>query len=230
MQETALIVGAGAGLSASLARQLAAADRRVVLAARNTTKLESLCKEIGASAFACDATRPEQVEDLFDRVQSRVGTPSVVIYNAGMQVFAPLVEQDPGKVAESIAVNAFGGFLVGRHAARLMLQAGGGAIAFTGAAASVRGYPSSAPFAMGKFALRGLAQSMARELAPHNVHVIHVVIDGVIRSPHTRQFDADAGETRLDPDAIARSYLHLIDQPRSAWSWEIELRPWQERF
>ncbi len=126
-------------------------------------------------------------------------------------------------------MTAFGGFLVAQEAARRMLPKATGAILFTGASASVKGYAQSAPFAMGKFALRGLAQSMARELSPQGIHVAHVVVDGGIRSAH-RPEAADRPDATLDPDAIAASYLHLLQQPRSAWSWEIEVRPWGEKF
>jgi NAD(P)-dependent dehydrogenase (short-subunit alcohol dehydrogenase family) len=126
-------------------------------------------------------------------------------------------------------VTAFGGFLVAQEAARRMLPHRHGAILFTGASASLKGYAQSAPFAMGKFALRGLAQSMARELSPQGIHVAHVVIDGGIRSAR-RQEPADRPDSMLDPDAIAATYLHLLQQPRSAWTWEIEVRPWTESF
>ena len=135
----------------------------------------------------------------------------------------------PADVANSIAVSAFGGFLVAQQAVKRMLPNKHGAILFTGASASVKGYPQSAPFAMGKFALRGLAQSMARELAPQGIHVAHFVIDGGIRNPG-RSEPPDKPDSMLDPDAIAASYWHVVQQPRSAWTWEVELRPWVERF
>jgi NAD(P)-dependent dehydrogenase (short-subunit alcohol dehydrogenase family) len=153
----------------------------------------------------------------------------VVVYNASYRTRGPLTGLDPAEVEKSIAVSAFGGFLVAQAAARRMLKDGRGAILFTGASASVKGYAQSAPFAMGKFALRGLAQSMARELSPRGIHVAHVVVDGGIRSAR-RAEDPAKPDSLLDPDAIAQSYLHLLDQPRSAWSWEIEVRPWLENF
>ena len=227
--EVALVAGAGSGLSAALARALTAAGYRCVLAARRADKLKALCDETGAGALACDVSQREDVTGLFDHIDSTLGTPSVVVYNASLRLKGPLVDLDPAKVAEVLAITAYGGFLVAQAAAARMLHRGGGAILFTGASASVKGYAESAPFAMGKFALRGLAQSMARELAPRNVHVAHVVIDGGIRSD-ARPTPPNLPDSLLDPAAIAQAYMHLIKQPRSAWSWEIELRPWVERF
>jgi NAD(P)-dependent dehydrogenase (short-subunit alcohol dehydrogenase family) len=224
----ALIVGAGAGLSASLARLFAKHGLAIALAARDTAKLERLCAETGAVAHACDATKSEEVARLF-RILDGTGAPDVVVYNASGRVRGPLVSLDAQDVERSIRVSAFGGFLVAREAVRRMVPNGKGAILFTGASASVKGYPESAPFAMGKFALRGLAQSMARELAPKGIHVAHIVIDGGIRSA-ARPDPPDRPDSLLDPDAIAQSYLHVLGQPRNAWTWEIELRPWVERF
>lgn len=226
---TALIIGSGAGLSASLARLLAEQGLKVGLAARNPQKLASLAAQTRAKTFACDASDPAQVEGLFAEVDKALGPPDVVIYNASGRLRGPLIDLDPEDVAEAIAVTAYGGFLVGQQAARRMLKQGSGAILFTGATASVKGYPLSAPFAMGKFALRGLAQSMARELGPQGIHVAHFVIDGAIRNPG-RNEPTDKPDSMLDPDAIARSYLDVLMQPRSAWSWELELRPWVEKF
>jgi NAD(P)-dependent dehydrogenase (short-subunit alcohol dehydrogenase family) len=226
---TALIVGAGAGLSASLARALAKDGVKVALAARSTGDLDALAKETGARAFACDASQRGEVEKLFAELDGAFGAPEIVIYNASYRTRGPLVELDPAEVEKSIAVSAYGGFLVAQQAARRMLAKGRGAILFTGASASVKGYAQSAPFAMGKFALRGLAQSMARELHPQGIHVAHVVVDGGIRSAR-RAEPSDKPDSMLDPDAIAAAYLHLIHQPRSAWAWEIELRPSVERF
>lgn len=227
--ERALIVGAGEGLSASLARLLAREGMHVALAARNKEKLQRLCQEVGAEAFACDAADPGQVSRLFADHERSCGDPQVVIYNASARVRGPVVGLDPADVERSLSVSAFGGFLVAQEAARRMLPSGHGAILFTGASASVKGYPQSAPFAMGKFALRGLAQSMARELAPRGIHVAHFVIDGAIRNPG-RTEPPDRPDSMLDPDAIAATYLHVLQQPRSAWSSEIELRPWVEKF
>jgi len=225
--QSALIVGAGAGLSASLARALAKEGVRVALAARSVDDLDALKRETGAVTFACDASARTDVEKLFVELEAAGGAPEIVIYNASYRTRGPLVELDPAEVERSIAVSAFGAFLVAQQAVRRMLPKQRGAILFTGASASVKGYAQSAPFAMGKFALRGLAQSMARELAPQGIHVAHVVIDGGIKSARRSE---SSPASLLDPDAIAQSYLHLIHQPRSTWSWEIELRPWVEKF
>ena len=227
--EIALIVGAGAGLSASLARLFSREGMHVVIAARNIEKLATLCQETGARSFACDAVNPAQVARLFEEVESDIGVPDVVVYNASGRLRGSLVELVPEEVEHALAVSAFGGFLVAQQAVRRMLRKGNGAILLTGASASVKGYAQSAPFAMGKFALRGLAQSMARELAPQGIHVAHFVIDGAIRNPG-RIEAPDKPDSMLDPDAIAATYLHVLRQPRSAWTWEIELRPWVERF
>jgi NAD(P)-dependent dehydrogenase (short-subunit alcohol dehydrogenase family) len=226
---TALIVGVGSGLSASLARLFTKAGMKVALAARRATNLTALAQETKAKGFACDSTDRAQVQKLFADVETALGTPDVVVYNASYRTRGPFVELDPDEVAKSIAVTAFGGFLVAQEAAKRMLAKAHGAILFTGASASVKGYAQSAPFAMGKFALRGLAQSMARELSPQGIHIGHVVIDGGIRSDR-RPNPPDRPDGMLDPDAIAQSYLHLLQQPRSAWAWEIELRPWLEKF
>src|SRR3954453_19104287 len=227
--KTALIVGAGEGLSASLARLLAREKIRVALAARKIEKLGALCTETGARAYACDATNADDVERLFGQVEREIATPDVVVYNASGRARGPFTELVPAEVANSIAVSAFGGFLVAQQAVARMLPNKHGAILFTGAPAGVEGHPQSAPCGMGKFALRGLAQSMARELSPQNIPVAHFVIDGGIRSA-ARAEAPDRPDSMLDPDAIALSYWNVFQQPRSAWSWELELRPWVEKF
>ena len=229
MTTTALIVGAGSGLSASLARLFANEGYTVALAARQIDKLSPLSQEIGAVSFAANATKPDDVNRLFNDVEEKIGTPTVVVYNPSWRVRGAFVKLDPVDVAKTLEITAYGGFLVAQAAAKRQLALGGGAIFFTGASASIKGYPQSAPFAMGKFALRGLAQSIARELAPKNIHVAHFVIDGAIRSD-TRVEPADKPDSYLDPDAIAQTYLNILRQPRSAWTWEIELRPWVETF
>ena len=227
---SALIVGAGSGLSASLARLFAQEGMKVGLAARDVAKLRDVAEATGAVTAACDAADPAAVGRLFATMEASLGgAPEVVVYNASARSRGPLVELDPATVAKAIEVSAFGGFLVAQEAARRMLPRKRGAILLTGASASVKGYKLSAPFAMGKFALRGLAQSIARELAPQGIHVAHFVIDGAIRNPG-RSEPVDAPDSMLDPDAIARTYLHVLRQDRSAWTWEVELRPWVETF
>jgi len=226
---TALIIGAGEGLSASLARLLAVEGIKVALAARNVEKLKSLTDEIDALAFPCDVAEPDSIAALFNQVDQHLGSPDIVVYNPSFRTRGAISELLPADVEKALAITAYGGFLVGQQATKRMLTKGYGAILFTGASASVKGYALSAPFAMGKFALRGLAQSMARELAPKNIHVAHFVIDGAILPPGDKQPD-DRPDSFLEPDAIAQTYLSVLKQHRSAWTWEVELRPWTERF
>jgi NAD(P)-dependent dehydrogenase (short-subunit alcohol dehydrogenase family) len=227
--EVVLIVGSGSGLSAAVARRFARDGASVVLAARDVAKLAPLAAEVRGRAIACDATDPHAVEALFAACDAEPGSPGVVVYNAGYRVRGPFVELDADSVRETLEVCAFGAFLVAQQAARRMLADGRGVLLFTGASASVKGYAQSAPFAMGKFALRGLAQSLARELQPRNIHVAHVVIDGGIREPGRAPSSAEP-DSQLDPEAIAETYLQLARQPRSTWASEVELRPWVERF
>ena len=230
-KETALIVGAGSGLSASLARLFAKEGMRVALAARNTAKLDPLLKETGALALTCDAADAAQVEALYTAVEAKLGVPDLVVYNAGYRVRGPFVSLDAKEVERTLRVTAYAGFLVAQAAAKRMLARGSGAIFFTGASASIKGYAESAPFAMGKFALRGLAQSLARELAPKNIHVAHFVIDGGIAAGANDPRAGARGEDgMLLPDEIANNYLAVYRQQRSAWTWEMELRPWVEKF
>ena len=225
----ALIVGAGPGISASLARQLARLGLKVALAARNIQKLDALIRDTGAIALAADTSDPASVAALFEQTRQRIGDPEIVVYNAAARAQGPLAELDAGTVQRALAVNAFGGFLVVQQAAKSMLPHARGAILLTGATASVKGFAHSAAFAMGKFALRGLAQSAARELGPKGIHVVHFVIDGGVRSEQ-RPDPAAKPYSTLDPDAIAQAYVDALRQPRSAWSQEIELRPWVEHF
>jgi NAD(P)-dependent dehydrogenase (short-subunit alcohol dehydrogenase family) len=218
-------------LSASLARLLSKEGFNVALAARNTSKLSELIAETGAMAVACDAMVAEQVSALFDAVEKKWGVPDLAVFNAGFRVRGPIEGLDAAKVRDTILASAYGGFLVAQAAAMRMLPRKAGAIFFTGASASVKGYPNSSPFAMGKFALRGLAQSLARELGPKGIHVAHFVIDGAIRQGDDDPRIADRGaDGVLLPDEIAKTYLQVCRQHRSAWSFEVELRPWAEKF
>ena len=226
---TALIVGAGSGISASVARGLAAAGLKVGLAARNIDKLAGLAGEIGAERFAVDAVDPAAVAHLFEEADSRFGSPEIVLYNASARAPGPIAEIDPEAARKAIEISAYGGFLVVQQAAKRMLPKQHGAILLTGASASVKGYRHSAIFAMGKFALRGLAQATAREVGPQGIHVAHFNIDGGVRSAR-RPDPAERPDSTLDPDAIAQTYIEVLRQPRSAWSLEVELRPWVETF
>jgi NAD(P)-dependent dehydrogenase (short-subunit alcohol dehydrogenase family) len=231
MSDSVLIVGAGSGLSASLARLFAREGFEVALAARDTEKLAGLARDTKALTYACDAVDPKGVEAMFGELDRKWGAPQLVVYNAGYRVRGPLVGLDPAEVERTIRITGYGGFIVGQAAAKRMLPRGSGAVFFTGASASIKGYAESAPFAMGKFALRGLAQSMARELAPRGIHVAHFVIDGGIAKSGGDPRAAERGaDGLLHPDEIAKNYLNVYRQQRSAWTWEVELRPWVERF
>ena len=227
----ALIIGTGPGLSASLARLFTEKGLKVSLAARSTEKLTGLAAETGADVHACDASDQSQVAGLFEELD-REDAPDVVVYNPSARVRGPFIELDPFMVQEAVHITAMGAFFAAQEAAKRMVQTNHGAILLTGASAGVKGYPMSAPFAMGKFALRGLAQSLARELHPLGIHIGHFVIDGGIRSAERpgRMDPPDNPDSMLDPDAIARTYWHFLEQDRSSWSWEIELRPWVEKF
>lgn len=228
----AVIIGVGPGLSASVARQLSGAGYDLVLAARDTAKLSGLAGETGARTVTLDATDPAGMAALFEGLPA---APRVAIYNPSMRVRGPIAEVDPDEVLQALKVTAYGAFLMGQAAARRMLAAKPdetgtrGTILFTGASAGVKGFAQSAAFAMGKFAERGLAESMARELHPQGIHVAWINIDGMIRNPG-RSEPPDNPDSMLCPDAIAASYLALIGQDRSAWSYELTLRPWVERF
>ena len=229
--KSALIFGAGNGLSAALARRFTHEGLKVGLVARQPDKLATLAASVNALSLQGDVTEAGDVARVFAEFEAHYGAPDIVAFNPSYRVRGSIAEIDPAEVSKAIAISAFGGFLVGQQAAIRMLRAGHGTILFTGASASVKGYALSASFAMGKFALRGLAQSMARELAPKNIHVAHFVIDGGIRNETRGRVEAgDAPESLLDPAAIADSYWHVVCQPRSAWTWEMELRPWTERF
>jgi NAD(P)-dependent dehydrogenase (short-subunit alcohol dehydrogenase family) len=232
MTKTALIVGTGSGISAAFARALNRDGYRVALSARDAAKLAALAKEINALAIAADATDADSVGKLFAEVDRAFGHIDLVLYNASYRTRGPFVDLDPKEVAKSVEVSAFGGFLVAQQAARRMLKQGEGAIFFTGASASVKGYAQSAPFAMGKFALRGMAQSLAREVQGKGIHVAHFVIDGGVRSVERGRVEGSnaAPDSLLDPVAIAETYMAVLKQQRSAWSLEVEVRPWVEKF
>jgi NAD(P)-dependent dehydrogenase (short-subunit alcohol dehydrogenase family) len=224
---TALIIGAGEGISGALARQLGGLGVKVGIVARRAAALERLADEVGAVPFVADASDPESISRVFQDVDARIGEPEIVVYNPGARAHGSVAEIDPEAVRRAIEVCAFGGFLAVQQAARRMIPKNRGAILLTGASASLKGYPLSAAFAMGKFALRGLAQSAARELGPKGIHVAHFVIDGGV----SKDKSAGSGtDDTLSPDSIARAYVETIRQTRDAWSLEVELRPWSEHF
>ena len=223
MSELVLIVGVGPGLSSSIARLCASRKMKVILAARDIGKLENLKKEIDAITISCDASDIKSVQNLFKEVD-KIGVPNLVIYNPSMRVKGSITEIDAIKVQKAINVTCFGAFLISQEASKRMLERKSGSIFFTGATAGVKGFANSSAFAMGKFALRGLAQSLARELHPQNIHIGHFVIDGAIgREPY-------GDYQTMHPDEIAKSYLSFYDQEKSAWAWEIELRTSVEKF
>ncbi len=225
--ENCIIVGAGMGLSASLASLFRKENMNVVLAARNIKKLDNLNRELGCHLIQCDASDPTQVEQLFAATDKLIGQPKVVIYNPSARVRGEITSLDPLETKQALDITCFGAFLVAQQAAIRMVKQGSGSIFFTGASAGVKGFPNSSVFAMGKFGLRGLAQSLARELHPKNIHIAHFVIDGGIAS---RERPNSENETLLEPDEIADTYLNFHRQKRSTWAWEIELRPWVEKF
>ena len=229
MSQKVLIVGAGLGLSASLARQCHAAGMQVALAARDGEKARSVAQETGASLHRFDAASTKDVAALFAALDASIGAPDLVVYNPSARLRGPIADLDPEATRNSIEVTCFGAFLVAQQAARRMLARGSGSILFTGASAGVKGFANSSVFAMGKFGLRGLAQALARELHPQNIHIGHFVIDGGIASERQDRKD-DGSDRMLDPDAIAEAYLQFHNQHRSAWAWEVELRPWVEKF
>ena len=223
-QKAVLIVGAGSGLSASLARAFNSKGMKIVLAARNIDKLDSLKKEIDALVFKCDSTENKSVQNLFLQTDSIIGTPEIVIYNPSLRIVKPFIEYDPDEMLQSIKVNSYGAFLVAHESVKRMLKIGKGNIFFTGSSASLKGFAKSASFAMGKFGFRGLAQSLARELHPQNIHVGHFVIDGGIGKEPVGNYQM------IHPDEIAKQYLNFYLQDKKAWSWEIEIRTNTEKF
>ena len=230
MSKNILIVGAGLGLSFSLARLFHKEGMKVSLAARNIDKLKELSSKIDANIYQCDSSEVSEVENLFNILDTQIGTPDLVIYNPSARVRGPIGELNPNEVKKALEITSFGGFLVAQEAAKRMMKRGSGSIFFTGATAGVKGFPNSSVFAMGKFALRGLAQSLARELHPKNIHIGHFVIDGGISKSKYFGNNNNENDGLLDPDEIAKTYLNFYKQNKSAWSWEIEIRPWVEKF
>jgi NAD(P)-dependent dehydrogenase (short-subunit alcohol dehydrogenase family) len=238
-QEIAVVVGVGPGLGWALAKRFATAGMPTAVAARSRDKLTRLIeRNDGAGTatdrikpYACDATKPADVAALFDAVRNELGAPGVVVFNAGAFEHASILDITPESFERCWRVGCFGGFLVGQAAARVMVAQGAGTILYTGATAALRGSAAFANLAVPKFGLRALAQSMARELGPRGVHVAHVIIDGQIDSERYRDARANrAPDALLPPDAIAENYYQLHRQPRGAWTHELDLRPWVEKF
>jgi NAD(P)-dependent dehydrogenase (short-subunit alcohol dehydrogenase family) len=231
-EASAIVVGVGPGLGAALARRFAAGGLKVALAARHADRLGALAREVGGRAYACDAAEEEDVARLFTAAPAELGPPALVVYNAGAYLPKRVIDTEAAEFERCWRSLCLGGFLVGRAAARAMLAAGGGTILFTGATASLRGGAGFANLAVGKFGLRALAQSLARELQPQGVHVAHVVIDGQIEAEHRegRRPGERGPDALLKPEAIAETYWQLHRQPRSAWTLELDLRPWVEKF
>jgi NAD(P)-dependent dehydrogenase (short-subunit alcohol dehydrogenase family) len=233
-KQVAVIVGVGPGLGFALVKRFASAGMAVAMAARDQDRLEQLLAEEpleDTRAYACDATDPAAVDRLFARIDDELGAPEVAVFNAGAFQPGGILEITPAEFERCWRIGCLAGFLVAQAAARRMVERGHGTIIFTGATAALRGSARFANLAVPKFGLRALAQSMARELGPQGIHVGHVVIDGQIMSERYAHFAAERGpDSLLEPDAIAEMYYQLHVQPRSAWTLELDLRPWTEKF
>lgn len=234
MADVILIVGAGPGMGAAIGRRFAREGFKVAMAGRTLKKVQTLAADIdGAKGYACDATDEASVKAMYDAVKQDMGEPNVVVFNASGRVRKSILDIEVGEFEEAWKISCLGGFIVGRDAARIMTPKGEGTILFTGATASVKSYANSAGFAVGKFGLRALSFSMAREFGPKGIHVAHIIIDGGIRADHRpdyRQEDPNKPDKWLDPDAIAENYWVMHAQHRSSWTAEIDVRPWVENF
>ena len=235
MTRTLLVAGAGAGLGKSVAKRFAREGYAVALAARNAERLSNLASEIGAAAFPADLTDEAEVGKLFRDVEGRLGPIEAVAFIAATRVQGPIAELSAADFERVWRQSCFSGFLVGREAARTMLPRGSGSVIFTGASGSTRGRAHFAAFAAAKGGLRFVAQSMARELGPQGIHVATVLIDGAIdsermRREHRSRMEALGADGALHPDAIAETFWQIHSQQRSAWTHEVDLRPWKEAF
>jgi NAD(P)-dependent dehydrogenase (short-subunit alcohol dehydrogenase family) len=232
--QTAIVVGVGPGLGLALVKIFARAGMAVAMAARGEQRLAALQSEDlgdGVKAYACDSTDQDAVTALFEHVSAELGEPDLVVYNAGAFRPGGILDIDAEAFERCWRVGCLGGFLVGQAAARRMVPRGAGTILFTGATAALRGSAKFANLAVPKFGLRALAQSMARELGPQGIHVAHVVIDGQIESERSHHLLEERGpDSLLQPEDIAETYLHLHRQAKSAWTQELDLRPWVESF
>ncbi len=236
----ALVAGVGEGLGGAVARRFARGGHPTVLVARSADRLARIAAEIAARGgrgivYAADLREESAVAKLFDDVEAEIGAIDVAVFNAGANYRASILDTPADMFEKVWRLGCYAGFLVGREAARHMVPRGRGTILFTGATASLRGSAQFAAFAAAKGAVRQVAQAMARELGPQGIHVASVIIDGMIDSPRVRERFADriAGlppDGMLRPDDIAETYWQLHQQPRDAWTLEVDLRPWAERF
>jgi len=235
MAKTLLVAGAGPGLGKSVAMRFAREGYAVALAARNPERLSILARQLGASAFPADLTNETEVAKLFQQIERTMAQVEAVAFVAATRVQGPFTELSAADFENVWRQSCLSGFLVGREAARAMLPRGRGSVIFTGASGSTRGRANFAAFAAAKGGLRFMAQSMARELGPRGIHVATVLIDGAIDSERMRRDYRDRMEKlgadgALHPDAIAETYWQIHSQPRSAWTHEVDLRPWKEPF
>jgi len=225
MNDYVLIVGTGPGLSASLARLCASKGMKVALVSRDIEKLSDLNEEIKGKTFKCDSSDVDEVSSLFKQLDISMGTPNLVVYNASARPKkASVIDLDPIETQKAINITCFGAFLIAQEAAKRMIKKKRGSIFFTGATAGIKGFANSSAFAMGKFGLRGLAQSLARELHPKGVHVAHFIIDGGIGKDSNEKYQ------KINPDEIAKTYIQFHEQEKSSWAWEVELRTSTENF
>jgi NAD(P)-dependent dehydrogenase (short-subunit alcohol dehydrogenase family) len=225
----AVVAGVGPGLGAALCRRLVAEGYAVAALARSTDFIDPLAETVAREGgvllpLACDTALELAVDEAFDRIEQRLGRPRVLVYNAGRLIRGGLLEVTPKEFTEAWRVNCSGAYLCARRSAPPMLEHGG-AMIFTGATASVKAAGGFAAFGASKFGLRGLAQSLSRELGPKGVHVAHVIIDGIIWTPRTQAWPGVTEDKCLRPESIAEAYLGLIRQDRSAWTFELDLRP-----
>lgn len=233
MAQTAIVAGVGPGLGESLARRFVDEGCQVGLFARSEDYLESLAADLGDDALAVptDIADPAEVEAGFDDVRETFGPVDILVNHASGGAWKGLREISPDEFEQAWRVSAYGGLLCSQEAVVDMLAADGGTIIFTGATSAVRGRDGALGFSAAKFAVRGMAESMARELGSEGIHVAHVVIDGQIKTPQVRtEYSNRDEETFLDPDAIADSYWHLVTQDRSSWTLELDVRPHVEEF
>lgn len=239
-ERVALVIGAGDAIGSAIVRAFAERGLTVCAARRNAERLAPLVQELSdaghrAHAFSCDARKEEAIIELFANIETTIGEIDVVVFNVGANVPMGILDTDSRKFFKIWEMACFAGFLSGREAARYMTKRGRGTIIFTGATASTRGAAGFAAFASAKHGLRALAQSMARELGPENIHVAHVVIDAAVDTQWINDNVPESAALKLkdgivDPADLAGNYVMLHEQPRNAWTFEMDIRPWIERW